>query len=59
MLFFWILSKLPPPSLQFGQIVKLFSEVKIQDLKVSFELKRAIYCPQGSGTLRQQLLMMH
>ena len=22
-------------------------------------LKMAIYCPQGSGTLRQQLLMMH
>ena len=22
-------------------------------------LKIAIYCPQGSGTLRQQLLMMH
>ena len=21
--------------------------------------KMAIYCPQGSGTLRQQLLMMH
>ena len=23
------------------------------------QLKMAIYCPQGSGTLRQQLLMMH
>ena len=23
------------------------------------ELKIAIYCPQGSGTLRQQLLIMH
>ena len=22
-------------------------------------VKMAIYCPQGSGTLRQQLLMMH
>ena len=22
-------------------------------------LKMAIYCPEGSGTLRQQLLMMH
>ena len=22
-------------------------------------LKMAMYCPQGSGTLRQQLLMMH
>ena len=22
-------------------------------------IKIAIYCPQGSGTLRQQLLMMH
>ena len=22
-------------------------------------IKMAIYCPQGSGTLRQQLLMMH
>ena len=32
--FFWILSKLPPPP-QFGQVVQLFSDVKIQDLKVS------------------------
>ena len=23
------------------------------------EVKMAIYCPQGSGTLRQQLLIMH
>ena len=25
----------------------------------SYLLKMALYCPQGSGTLRQQLLMMH
>ena len=31
--------KLPPPSPQFGQLGPLFSEVKIQDLKVSLELK--------------------
>ena len=29
----------PPPSPQFGQLGPLFSEVKIQDLKVSLELK--------------------
>ena len=28
-------------------------------LELLTELKMAIYCPQGSGTLRQQLLMMH
>ena len=41
LLFFWIwMSKLPfPPSPQFGQLVQLFSDVKIQDLKVSLELK--------------------
>jgi len=25
----------------------------------TYNIKIAIYCPQGSGTLRQQLLMMH
>ena len=42
LLFFCILSQLPtppPPFLQFGQIVQLFSDVKIQDFKVSLELK--------------------
>ena len=40
LLFFWILSKLPPtPSPQFGQLVQLFSDVEIQDLKVSLGLK--------------------
>ena len=40
LLFFWILSKLlPPPSLQFGQLVQLFFDVEIQDLKVSLGLK--------------------
>ena len=29
----------PPPSPQFGQLGPLFSDVKIQDLKVSLELK--------------------
>merc|ERR1712240_514051 len=28
-------------------------------LELLTELKMAMYCPQGSGTLRQQLLMMH
>ena len=28
-------------------------------LELLTELKMAIYCPQGSGTLRQQLLMMY
>ena len=37
LLFFWILSKLPSP--QFGQLVQLFSDVEIQDLKVSAGLK--------------------
>ena len=27
--------------------------------QVGLIIKIAIYCPQGSGTLRQQLLMMH
>ena len=31
--------KPPPPSPQFGQLGPLFSEVEIQDLKVSLELK--------------------
>ena len=31
--------KPPPPSPQFGQLGPLFSDVKIQDLKVSLELK--------------------
>ena len=40
LLFFWILSKLPPPlSPQFGHFVQLFSDVKIQDLTVSLGLK--------------------
>ena len=29
----------PPPSSQFGKLVQFFSGVKIQDLKVSLELK--------------------
>ena len=29
----------PPPSRKFGQLVTLFSDVKIQDLKVSLDLK--------------------
>ena len=33
----------------------LFSNLVIYDCLI----KMAIYCPQGSGTLRQQLLMMH
>ena len=39
--FFWNLSKLhpPAPTPQFGQIVQLFSDVEIQDLKVSLGLK--------------------
>ena len=38
LMFFWILSKLPP-SPQFGQLVELFSDVEIQDLKVNLGLK--------------------
>ena len=30
----------PPPAPQFGKLVQLFSDVKIQDLKVNLELKR-------------------
>ena len=37
-MFFWILSKLPPLP-QFGQLVQLFSDVEIEDLKVSWGLK--------------------
>ena len=40
----------PPPSLPLRSLfVNLFWWLQ----------KIAIYCPQGSGTLRQQLLMMH
>ena len=37
------MSKLPPPSPQFGQLVQLFSDVKIQDREISLELKYYIY----------------
>ena len=39
--FFWALPELPnpPPSPQFGQLGPLFSEVEIQDLKISLELR--------------------
>ena len=44
LLFFWILSKLPfPPSPQFRQLVQLFADVEIQDLKVSLRLKVITY----------------
>ena len=39
LIFFWILSKLPPPFPQFRQLVQLFSEVEIQDLNDSVGLK--------------------
>ena len=35
LLFFWILSKLPPPSPRFGQLVQFVPNVKIKNLKVS------------------------
>ena len=38
LLLFWILSELPP-SPPFGQLVQLFSDVEIQDSKVSLGLK--------------------
>ena len=44
--FFWAFSELPltsPPLPQFGQLVQLFSDVEIQDLKVSFDYKNYIY----------------
>ena len=37
----------------FGKIDKFGNLTGVKDLKM------AMYCPQGSGTLRQQLLMMH
>ena len=37
----------------------LDSDSEILDFGLSTRKKMAIYCPQGSGTLRQQLLMMH
>ena len=33
--------------------------LSITRIIISASLKMAMYCPQGSGTLRQQLLMMH
>ena len=33
--------------------------VKVNDPATRIRSKMAIYCPQGSGTLRQQLLSMH
>ena len=34
-------------------------QVVEQATQAGFLIKMASYCPQGSGTLRQQLLMMH
>ena len=39
LLFFWILSKLPPPLPPIWTTCTTFCDVKFQDLKVSFELK--------------------
>ena len=39
LLFCWILSKLPPPPPNLDNLYNFFSVVKIQDLKVSLELK--------------------
>ena len=35
------------------------SSLSIPCLAVFIIIKMAVYCPQGSGTLRQQLLIMH
>ena len=36
------------------------TEAKMKEMQQSrINTKMAIYCPQGSGTLRQQLFMMH
>ena len=42
LLFFWILSKLPPPLLSpsIWTTCTTFSDAKVQDLKVSLRLKR-------------------
>ena len=39
LLLFWILSKLPPPHPQFGQLVHFLSDAEIQNLKDSLGLK--------------------
>ena len=31
----------------------------LDNKKITLRIKMAIYCPQGSGTLRQQLLIIH
>ena len=47
----------------FSLIALAYSIATIMPLECTFDLgmpqKWPIYCPQGSGTLRQQLLMMH
>ena len=40
-------------------IAVLASGDQMVAFRPTWEEKMAIYCPQGSGTLRQQLLMMH
>ena len=43
----------------FDSIIGLACGVTHVGLDFRLSEKMAIYCPQGSGTLRQQLLMMH
>ena len=38
---------------------KTKTKIKMKMKMMKMKIKMAIYCPQGSGTLRQQLLMMH
>ena len=45
-----VFSQYPPPP---PDLILIFSTAG------ALVLKMAIYCPQGSGTLRQQILRMH
>ena len=51
---------------RYPRIAKIGSISQVSAREVSesvahcyYQLKMALYCTQGSGTLRQQLLMMH
>ena len=41
------------------QTVDVCSTAAVENFKEVLKLKMATYCPQGSGTLRQQLKIMH
>ena len=53
------LKRLKLISLSFVHLTHIITLYLNTRLNITIILKMAFYCPQGSGTLRQQLLMMH